>query len=238
MVNIYKELQDLRSKSTPREAHSLDISDLDPELENYLKSTSRLAPDSLDTTLLDSATIHSILKHPDYFQFEHSDFPWQSCELTTIAGKRNLKFKEGWAKLLLPRGTSITLARAMYAFAAPHNLISYKDLHAQVVHLTTKLVQGEEAIELWRRGEILATATAGTTGLYSIKICPPIGCTPLRQESAFAVTSFKPQKAIESDNPTPGLRRDLVPARLPRDPDLAAGSKLQRLSAMMKANLG
>ena len=75
VVNIYKELQDLKSKSTPREAHSLDISDLDPKLENYLVSTSRLAPDSPDTALLDSATIHSILRHPNYFQFKHSDFP-------------------------------------------------------------------------------------------------------------------------------------------------------------------
>ena len=238
VVNIYKELQDLKSKSTPREAHSLDISDLDPELENYLVSTSRLALDSPDTALLDSATTHSILRHPDYFQFKHSDFPWQTCELTTIAGKRNLKFKEGRTKLLLPRGTSITLAQAMYAPAAPRNLISYKDLQAQDVHLTTEGVQGEEAIKLRRRGDTLATATAGTTGLYSIKVCPPTDCAPLRQESAFTVTSFEPQKAIEGDDPAFRLQQDFVPARLLRDPDPAAGSKLQRLSTMTKANLG
>ena len=82
LVNLYKELQDLKSKSTPREAHSLDLSreahsvdfsDLDPELENYLVSTSKLAPDSLDIVLLDNATTHSILRHPNYFQFEHTD---------------------------------------------------------------------------------------------------------------------------------------------------------------------
>ena len=140
MVNIYKKLQDLKSKSTAREAHSLDISDLNLELENYYVSTSRLAPDSPDTALLDSATTHNILRHPDYFQFESSDSTWQTCELTTIAGKKNLKFKEGRAKLLLPRSTSIILARAMYAPVAPRNLISYKDLRAQRVHLTTELV--------------------------------------------------------------------------------------------------
>ena len=89
-----------------------------------------------------------------------------------------------------------------------------------------------------RRGETLATTTAGTTSLYNIKICPPTGCAPLRQESAFAVTSFEPQKTIEGDDPASGLRRDLVPTWLPRDLDLAAGLKLKRLSAMTKANLG
>ena len=207
-------------------------------MENYLVSTSRLAPDSLDTAFLDSATTHSILRHPEYFQFEGSNSTWQTCELTTIAGKRNLRFKEGRAKLLLPRDTSLTLARAIYAPAAPRNLISYKDLRAQGIHLTTELVQGEEAIELRRRGETLAIATAGTTGLYSIKIFPPTGCAPLRQESAFAVTSFEPQKAIEGDDPAPRLRRDLVPTWLPRDDDPAARSKLKKLSAMTKANLG
>ena len=48
LVNLYKELKDLKSKSTSREAHSLDFSreaypadslDLDPEIENYLVST-------------------------------------------------------------------------------------------------------------------------------------------------------------------------------------------------------
>ena len=138
---------------------------------------------------------------------------------------------------MLPGGTSLTLARTMYAPAAPHNLISYKDLRAQDVHLTTEGVKGKEAIELRRRGATFATATAGATGLYSVKICPPTGCAHSRQESAFAVTNFEPQKAIDGNDPAPGLRRDLVPVRLLRDQDPAARSKLKRLSAMTKADL-
>ena len=99
-------------------------------------------------------------------------------------------------------------------------------------------MQGEEAIELRRRGETLATATAGTTGLYSIRICPPTNCVPLRHESAFAVTRFEPQKMTEGDDPAPRLRQDLVPTQLPRDSDPTIGSNLKRLSAMTKANLG
>ena len=199
-------------------------------------STSKLAPDSLDTALLDSATTHSILRHPDYFEFEHTDSLWQTCELTTIAGKCNLKFKEGRAKLLLPRGTSLTLARAMYAPAAPRNLISYKDLRAQDVHLTTEGVKGEEAIELRRRGVTLATATAGATGLYNVKICPPTGRAQSRQRSTFAITNFEPPKAIDGDDRAPRLRRDQVPERLLSDQNLVAGSKLKRSSAV-KADL-
>ena len=125
-----------------------------------------------------------------------------------------MKFKEGWAKLLLPKGTSLTLARAMYAPVALRNLISYKDLRAQDVHLTTEGVKGEEAIELRRRGATLATATAGATGLYSVKICPPTGHAQSRQRSTFAVTNFEPPKAIDGDDRAPGLRRDHVPARI------------------------
>ena len=130
VVSIYKELQDLKSRPVPREAHSLDIQALDPKLENYLMSTSRMAHDGLDTALLDSATTHSILRQSKYFQFEDCNLTWQICELTTIAGKRNFKFREGLAQLLLLRGTPLTLEKAMYAHAAPRNLISYKDLRA------------------------------------------------------------------------------------------------------------
>ena len=138
---------------------------------------------------------------------------------------------------MLPGGTSLTLAHAMYAPAAPRNLISYKDLQAQDVHLTTEGVKGEEAIELRCRGATLATAKAEATSLYSVKIFPPIGRAYSRQENAFAVTSFEPQKVIDGDDPAPGLRRDLVPARLLRDQDPAAGSKLKRSSALRKADL-
>ena len=131
---------------------------------------------------------------------------------------------------------SSLLVCAMYAPVAPRNLISYKDLRAQDVHLTTEGVKGEEAIELRRRAATLATVKVGATGLYSVKICPPTGRAHSRQESTFAVTSFEPQKAIDGDDPAPGLRRDLVSARLLSDKDPAAGSKLKRLSAV-KADL-
>ena len=237
-MNIYKELQDLKSKLVPQEAHSLDIQDLDPKLENYLMSTSKMAPDRPDTALVDSATTHSILRHSQYFQFEDCNRAWQTCELTTIARKRNFKFHEGRAQLLLLGGTPLTLAKAMYALAAPHNFISYKDLRAQGIHLTTELVQGKEAIELKRRGETLALAKVGTTGLYSVKISPPTSCAPSRQECAYAVTRSEPQRALGGQDPAPGLWRDFVLVRLQRDLVPSTGLDLKRLSALTQANLG
>ena len=169
-------------------------------------STIQLAPDTPDTALLDSATTHSILRHSEYFQFEHTNSPWQTCELTTIAGKRSLKFKEGRATLLLPSGTSFTLPQAMYAPAASRNLISYRDLRAQDVHLTTKSVKGEEAIALRRRGATLATVVAGATGLYSVGICPPTGRAHQRQRCTFAVSDYEPRRAADGDDLALGLR--------------------------------
>ena len=148
--------------------------------------------DGPDTALLDNATTHSILRKSKYFDFEDCNPTWQICELTTIVGKKNFKFREGRAKLLVPRGTPLILEKAMYAHVAPRNLISYKNLRAQGIHLTTGLVDGEEAIELKRRGETLAPAKVGTIGLHSVKISPPTGCAPSRQESAYVETRSEP----------------------------------------------
>ena len=87
-------------------------------------------------------------------------------------------------------------------------------------------MDGEEAIELKRRGETLALAKAGTTGLYSMKISPPIGCAPSRQERAYAVTRFELQEAPGGLDPTLGLRQDHIPARFKRDLVPSTGSDL------------
>ena len=140
--------------STPAcEAHSLDVPAIDLELdaENYLVCISQLADDQGEEfALLDNATMHTILKNPNFFTFSKSTPAWQMCELTTISGKRTIRYREGRMKLLLPGGTPLNISKTMFAPAAPRNLISYKVLHAQRIHLTTDLVDGEEAIGLHR----------------------------------------------------------------------------------------
>ena len=149
---MYPELQDLKSRNSQQEVHSLDLPQLDSKLnvKNYLISRSHLAANELeDIALLDSATIHTILRNPEYFDFETtSKNPvWKSCILTTISSRRNFQIREGQAKLMLPGRFHLSICHAMLASATPHSLLSYKDLRAQGIHLTTMLVDDEEAIE-------------------------------------------------------------------------------------------
>ena len=58
----------------------------------------------------------------------------------------------------------------MLAPTAPHSLLSYRDLQAQGIHLTTTVVDGDKAIEFRRNGEILTLAKRSTNGLYNVKI--------------------------------------------------------------------
>ena len=131
---MYKELQDLKSRATKREAHSLDLPNLDPDLhaENYLVSTIHMAiAETEDIALLNSTTTHTILHSLGYFDFRDVDPAWQSCTLTTIANIKNFKFRDDRVKLMLPGGFPLNIRSAIFASAAPHNLISYKDLRAK-----------------------------------------------------------------------------------------------------------
>ena len=64
--------------------------------------------------LLDSAIIHTILWDPGYFDFsEHKSEAWQTCELNTIAGRRDFKFREGRATMVLLRGATLMCENAI-----------------------------------------------------------------------------------------------------------------------------
>ena len=139
----------------------MDVLEVDSKLdaENYVVYTIQLANDQGEEfALLDSATTHTILKNPNFFTISENTPAWQMCELTTIVGKRTIRYCEGRVKLLLPRGTPLNINKAIFAPAAPCNLISYRDLRAQGIHLTTDLVDGEEVIGLHRQGHSLAVA--------------------------------------------------------------------------------
>ena len=58
----------------------------------------------------------------------------------------------------------------MYALDAPRSLISYKDLWASDIHISTALDRDEEVLELQQGQRLLATANAGDEGLYRIVI--------------------------------------------------------------------
>ena len=69
---MYRGLQEYKTQPPICEAHSLDVLDIDLELDakNYLVCTSHLADDQgEELALLDSANTHTIFKKPNFFIF-------------------------------------------------------------------------------------------------------------------------------------------------------------------------
>ena len=120
--------------------------------------------------LLNNASTYTVLQDHAYFEFKTQNEPWQTCDLVIIAGKRNFKFCEGRAGVILPGGAPFICERAMYAPDAPRSLISYRDLRANDIHVSTAVENDEEVLELRRGPRRLATAHAAANGLYELCI--------------------------------------------------------------------
>ena len=149
VASMYKELRLLKSQK--RKTHMFDASSLDDtnkELENYLVSISRFPAVDPVIALLDSATTHTILRSPEYFKFEGHRATRHTSDIVTIAGRRNFCYRKGQARVLLPGGTPILCERAMYSPNAPRSLVSYRDLRANGIHITTAQVNGEEVLSV------------------------------------------------------------------------------------------
>ena len=201
-VSIYKELQQLKGKQPEThlaEAHSLDAPSAEAT-ENYMVCNTFTDSDvnssvaimgetqresmlsdgvHSEVALLDSTTTHTILRDPSFFLFPdgHTD-AWQVCKMHTIAGGRDFKYREGWATIVLPGGTTFEIENAMYAPDAHRSLISFKDLRVNGIHTTTSVIKEKEALVLQRGTAVLATAFAGCGGLYELPITS--GETPQR----------------------------------------------------------
>ena len=222
-VNIYKELQQLKARQP--KAHALDAPT--PEAtENYMVSgptpalainsglasnsnidgkdtslrESWLAHSGQELALLDSATTHTILRDSLYFSFAGSDTDaWQVCQMQTIAGGRDFKFREGRATIVLPGGATLLIANAMFAPSASRSLISFKDLRANGIHTTTIVKNNKEALLLQRETEVLATAYAGCGGLYEL----PIRSGGQPHKVSLASEPTKPQSSKRPAGPLP-----------------------------------
>ena len=112
---MYKKLQSLREGK--RENHTLDapsptLCELDPGI--YMVQSSALA-NKAKIALLDNASTYTVLQDHAHFEFKTQNEPWQTCDLVTIAGERNLKFCEVRAVVILPGGAPLICERAMYA---------------------------------------------------------------------------------------------------------------------------
>ena len=121
--------------------------------------------------MLDCATTHTILRDPKYFTFSsHKADAWQDCDVTTIAWRRNFKFREGQTTIVLPGGTPLRCTNTMYSPTTPRSLISYQNLRANVIHVLSVLRNGEETLKLTQGPRLFITAHAGANGLCEIHI--------------------------------------------------------------------
>ena len=168
VIEVYKELQKLRSQN--RESHAVQLPFVpNTDVENYMISMTPMIQ-GIEVALLDNASTYTILRSLMFFTFPVNNTCWRTSHITTIAGKKNITFKEGTATVLLPGNHPMTCQDAMYAPDAPRSLISYRDLKANEIHVSPKKENDEEALELRQGHRTLATAIAGVDGLYEIVI--------------------------------------------------------------------
>ena len=75
-----------------------------------------VASTHLEVALLDSATTHTILRHLLCFSITENNIEaLQVCQMHSIAGRWDFKFRKGQATIVLPKGTILLIDRAMYA---------------------------------------------------------------------------------------------------------------------------
>jgi len=88
----------------------------------------------------------------------------------------------------MPEGTTITCIHAIFFPFAPQSLISYQDVCTNSFHLSTKILNRQEALVFIQNNKAVKTTFVATSGLYWIAIQPPV-------VSSFAL-SYKDNKVF------------------------------------------
>ena len=94
--------------------------------------------------LADSGTTHTILRNRQLF----IDLVSYNTSMTTMIGSSPVIIGRGKAQFLLPNGTIIKVAEALYAPRANRTLLSFKDIRANGYHLETHSENGSEYIHI------------------------------------------------------------------------------------------
>ena len=171
-----KHLVALYQKANQKETHSAFLESQDifgdmddtTEAECHMILTDLTPPkvDDMNTMIVDSGTTHSILRSKEYFL----RITPSTRKITTIKGPSDLEQGHGPAKITLPQGTIINIELAIFAPDATRNLLSFKDLRNNDLHIHTSVENGVEIIHLLKNTknglEIKETLFAYTTGLY------------------------------------------------------------------------
>jgi hypothetical protein len=120
--------------------------------------------------IVDSRTTHSIFKDNMYFK-QITPSQWK---VTTIIGQWQLEEGFGPAELILPRGTKIRISMTIYAPKATRNLLSFKDIRENNLHIHTGIDNNKEVLQIVAKttqgAEVRETLQALSPGLYATKI--------------------------------------------------------------------
>lgn len=102
-----------------------------------------VTPTSATIALLDSASTPTILRNQKFFIFSDNNMPWQNCNIVTINESQNIQFRQSCVTIILSEGFPFICERAMYATTTPQSFISYMDLKANNVHISTTVEKGQ-----------------------------------------------------------------------------------------------
>ena len=84
--------------------------------------------------VVDSGSSHTILKDKRYFV----NLTLRSANINTIAGATSLIEGHGQAHLMMPNGTHFEISDALYSPKSKRNLLSFKDIRMNGLHVETK----------------------------------------------------------------------------------------------------
>jgi hypothetical protein len=126
--------------------------------------------------LVDSGTTNSILKEIKYFQTLIKN----KGNILTIVWRDAVIVGSGWATIMLPMGTLITIEDALLYPDSTRTLLSYRDIWKNVFHIETHNENNEESLLITKDNrygkDTLERVPSLPSGLYYIYITRTTCC--------------------------------------------------------------
>ena len=120
--------------------------------------------------VVDSGSSHTILKDKRYFV----NLTLRSANINTVAGTGRLIEGHGQAHLMMPNGTHLEISDALYSPKSKRNLLSFKDIRMNGLHVETKGEGKKEFLLIYENVQghkkVLETISAISMGFYCAHI--------------------------------------------------------------------
>ncbi|PIN02181.1 hypothetical protein CDL12_25311 [Handroanthus impetiginosus] len=132
------------------------------EIAEYLESTNG----EEDVCLIDSGTIHTILKNMNYF----FHLKLGETNVNTISGSAKLIEGSGRANIWLLEGTKLVIDNALFSSKSRKNLFSFKDIRQNGYHIETMNDSNVEYLCITKNQHVVEKFPSVSSGLYCTKI--------------------------------------------------------------------